>query len=53
MYLTVAVILNSKKGLLNRRMGKHPYRGFDFIKYVYRFMRFKDKSDGKDVNELV
>ena len=40
---------NSKKGLENRRMGKHTYRGFDFIKYLFQFMRLTAKSNGKDV----
>ena len=49
MNLTFVVTKSSKNRLLNRRMGKHPYSGFDYIKYVYRFMRLKAKMDGKDV----
>ena len=33
----------------NRCVGKHPYRGFYFIKYVYQFMRLKAKRAGKAV----
>ena len=30
-------------------MGKQPYLRFDFINYVYEFMRFKAKRDCKDI----